>query len=89
MEDMKKAKAVLEKHGATNLESYTLINNFGWTFDMDGRRYDARYWANCYGVPLERWEISVGKTYRDENGQPCVYPMDKELQETIERELNS
>lgn len=89
MDDMNKAKQILEKHGATNLDGYVLVNNYGWTFDMNGRRYDARYWANCYGVALDRWGISVGKTYRDENGQPCVYPMDSDLKQKIENELNA
>lgn len=47
---------VLREHGATNIERYNLINNFGYTFEIDGKEYDARFWANCYGYSPMRWE---------------------------------
>ena len=53
---------VLEILGAKNIEGYSLINNYGYTFEIDGTKYDVRYWANCYGVALNRWETMPTRT---------------------------
>lgn len=36
---------------------YTLINNYGITFEYKGHKFDMRYWANCYGTALNLWKI--------------------------------
>ena len=48
---------LIKSYGATNIEGYCLVNNYGYTFDLDGGHYDARYWANCYGCALDEWQI--------------------------------
>lgn len=37
-------------NGVSEVEYYTLINNYGATFKKNGKKYDLRRWANCYGV---------------------------------------
>lgn len=74
----------LEKFGAKDIKGYCLISNYGYHFDLDGKRYDVRYWANCYGVALNRWEImSAGK-----NEDGTRYKMDPETKSKIEKVLN-
>ena len=87
MERKSAAVAVLEKHGATNIEGYCLISNFGYTFELDGKRYDARYWANCYGCALNRWQIH-SLNWREDDPR-FVYPVDPELARKIEDDLNA
>ena len=48
---------IIQKHGGENIDTYTLINKHGITFDYKGTRYDARYWANCYGASLNKYII--------------------------------
>ena len=74
----------LEKFGAKDIEGYCLVSNYGYLFWLDGKRYDARYWANCYGVSLDRWGImSAG---HNEDG--TRYKMDPETKDKIEKALN-
>lgn len=47
---MTKLKEILEKHGCENIDTYTLISNYGATFTLNGIKYDLRHWVNCYGV---------------------------------------
>lgn len=51
------AVEILKKHGAEDIRPYELVNNYGFLFTKDGKRYDARYWANCYGCPLNCWVV--------------------------------
>ena len=54
--------AILQEYGATDIEPYTLISNYGYTFNLDGFECDIRYWANCYGCALNSWQLmSSGK----------------------------
>lgn len=50
----------LKNLGAENIESYFLINNYGYDFEYEGRKYDIRYWANCYGAALNQWILDRG-----------------------------
>lgn len=43
--------------GCSDVKEYCLVNNFGYTFNLDGSRYDLRYWANCYGCELNYWSL--------------------------------
>lgn len=79
------AKEILEKYGASNIESYMLVNNYGYMFDLDGIRYDARFWANAYGVSLNRW--SIGALTKGSDGKYIQMP--KALREAMENELNA
>lgn len=38
--------------GVSNVKYYTLVYNWGWTFEKNGLHYDLRRWVNCYGVDL-------------------------------------
>lgn len=42
---------------ATNFKDYCLINNFGFTFEINNQKFDCRFWANCYGCYLGYWSI--------------------------------
>ena len=78
---------VLAANGATNIEEYSLVNNYGFTFDLDGKKYDARFWANCYGTALNRWEV-MSRNKREDDPR-FVYPVDPELKARLEKALNA
>lgn len=40
---------ILKSFNATNIYRYCLINNWGYTFEIAGKPYDARFMANMYG----------------------------------------
>ena len=40
-----------------DVEEYSLINNWGFSFNHNGVFYDLRYWANCYGVALNYFDL--------------------------------
>lgn len=46
------AKQIISKHGGKVVESYMLINNWGYVVEYHGTRYDVRRWANCYGSDI-------------------------------------
>lgn len=77
-------KKVLEGFGATEIESYNLVNNYGYRFTINGNRYDIRFWANCYGVEVNKWFIHPCTQLED--GKYAY--MDKELKEKIEKAFN-
>ena len=71
---------IIEQFGGTDVKGYELANNWGLRFKIGKIGYDARYWANCYGVALNRWEVEqLGDHSRD----------NKMLIEAIETALNS
>lgn len=81
------AKKVLEKHGATIIDGYMLINNYGWVFELGGKKYDARFWANSYGCELNVWGVT--SMNRREDDQRLYEPIDPDLKKELETELNS
>ena len=50
---------VLETIGATEVEGYYLINNYGYHFNIGDRRYDVRFWANEYGYCPNEWRTTT------------------------------
>ena len=72
------AVEVLEKYGAAEINGYDLCSNWGYTFILGGHKYDARFWANCYGACLDRWGIISCEGHKMAEG----------LREKIERELD-
>lgn len=78
---------VLAANGATDIKLYSLVNNHGYTFALGGKHYDARFWANCYGTALNRWEVSCMDKREDD--PRYVQPVDPELKERLEKALNS
>ena len=82
---MTKYEQILEKYGATEIERYSLINNYGYRFKIDGIKYDIRFWANCYGAELNVWRI-----HSQTQGEDGTYiQMPKELAKKIEAEFNA
>ena len=83
IDEMKKARAIIESHGYTILEEYTLISNYGIVFTTDGiNRVDARHWINCYGCECNHYDVTFDK---------AKYPELEELKpefKTIQKELN-
>ena len=70
---------ILKRYGAEDISPYCLISNYGYTFRIGEGKFDIRFWANCYGYYIGKWQI-----------HPCTdVRMDKELQEKIEAEFNS
>lgn len=57
IEEEKKIKAMLIKHGATDIKSYLLINNSGYEFIIKGVKYDLRHWRNVYGCEVDYYRI--------------------------------
>lgn len=74
----------LEKYGATEIEGYCLISNHGYRFKINGIKYDLRFWANCYGAEINKWEIH--SCTKDEDGNYITMP--KELRKQIEDDFN-
>lgn len=69
--------AILKEYGATDIEPYTLISNYGYTFKLDSIECDIRYWANCYGCALNSWQLMSGGK------------LSKELTQAIESRFNN
>ena len=42
-------------------ESYTLVNNYGWTWDKDNIHYDLRHVLNVYGAECDLYDLSSRK----------------------------
>lgn len=53
---------IITEAGGIVIEKYNLVNNHGIVFELDGDRYDARHWLNCYGADCNFWTVtkSVG-----------------------------
>lgn len=47
----------LRNAGCENVDSYMLVNNYGYTFIKDGIKYDLRHWLNCYGADVNYWSL--------------------------------
>lgn len=75
----REALDVLKDFGATDFKSYSLINNWGYTFKINGIKFDARFWENMYGFSPMKWGVHMVDEY-DEKYKP--------LMEEIENELN-
>lgn len=63
------AVAILETAGADNIKGYCLVNNYGYTFNLNGVRCDARYWANCYGAALDEWRVDGRESNPETNAK--------------------
>lgn len=49
----------LELVGCVDIQTYTLVSNYGYTFSKGGVKYDLRYWENYYGVYGGGWHVST------------------------------
>ena len=43
--------------GFKNFKWYSLINNYGYSFDYLDDHFDLRHWLNCYGENVDYWTI--------------------------------
>lgn len=73
-------KIALEESGCENINDYSLINNYGFTFKKKGNRYDLRHWLNVYGASVDFWEIHALDTKESFEG--------KTLEEALEEIKN-
>lgn len=76
---------ILKKYGASDIERYSLISNYGYTFYIGENKYDIRFWANCYGAEINKWQIMP--CTKGDDGK--YIPMDRELSKKIEEEFNA
>lgn len=61
--------AILKKHGAQEIRYYSLINNSGYVFTLDGSRYDLRHWRNIYGVEVDHYNYVTTKDASEETSK--------------------
>ena len=52
------AVRTLEALNCKDIQGYELVNNWGYTFMVGDRKYDLRFWANSYGVALNKWKAA-------------------------------
>ena len=78
------ATEIIKNHGGEDVKGYILVNNFGYIFDHEGRTYDARFWANCYGASLMVWRVSPLRNPEEERA-----PKQDAWAKELEDELNS
>lgn len=55
----------LEAMGLSEISSYMLVNNYGYTFKYKGVLYDLRHWLNCYGADVDYWSLYPCNTELD------------------------
>lgn len=80
MNKIDKYKELLKSRGCENIESYVLISNWGYRFIYKGLKCDIRYWANCYGACLDRFEIHTDKIKADEL---CIWTELKDIENAM------
>ena len=51
----------LRNAGCENVESYMLVNNYGYTFTKGDVKFDLRHWLNCYGEDVNYWSLDGHK----------------------------
>lgn len=49
----------LRNAGCENVESYMLVNNYGYTFTKGGLKFDLRHWLNCYGEDVNYFSLDA------------------------------
>ena len=77
-------KEFLENKGIEIIESYNLVNNYGFIISYKNYKFDLRYWANCYGVALNKWCADyLSGEVKTEEQEKEVKNYEKELEEII------
>ena len=66
IKELKTGKRALEIIGAENIEPYTLISNYGFTFYIGEIKFDVRFWANNYGFELNEWRTHLATELADD-----------------------
>lgn len=52
---------LLRNAGCENVDSYMLVNNYGYTFTKGDVKFDLRHWLNCYGADVDYWSLDGHK----------------------------
>lgn len=74
LEKYKKEKEIIMEYKNIKLiEEYSLVSNYGYVVELNGKRYDLRHWLNVYGVDTDYWNII------------SQYPEEEILNEVVER----
>lgn len=47
----------LRNAGFENVNSYMLVNNYGYTFTKGDVKFDLRHWLNVYGEDVNYWSL--------------------------------
>lgn len=55
----------LKEYRATEIESYVLISNWGYTFKINDVKYDARFLENMYSFSPTKWSVFNCEGARD------------------------
>lgn len=50
---------LLKSIGCENVDSYMLVNNYGYTFTKGDLKFDLRHWLNCYGADVNYWSLDA------------------------------
>lgn len=67
MNKIDKYKELLKARGCENIEKYYCLTPiWGYRFIYKGLKCNIRYWANCYGVCLDRFVIHTDRLKADE-----------------------
>ena len=51
----------LRNAGCENVDSYMLVNNYGYTFTKGDVKFDLRHWLNVYGEDVDYWSLDGHK----------------------------
>ena len=84
IDELKKAKEIIENNGGVIVKDYTLINNYGVTFELNEIPYDARHWINCYGCEVNYYEVHKFIDYKnDDKNRKVIEKIKDELNKMI------
>ena len=73
-------KNIIEKHGGEDIKSYCLVNNHGYTFNLNGVKCDLRHWLNVYGARCDFWAIhTTGDKHADEQTKAIIDAISDEV----------
>jgi len=81
-EQEQKEKDIIKKYGGSNIKTYTLVNNDGYTFILDDCKCDARHWRNFYGVKMNSFDVKATGNIT-EDVRTKISNIQKELNEII------
>jgi hypothetical protein len=57
-------RQAIVNNGGEIVDSYSLVNNYGYIIMVDGNKYDVRHWLNVYGASCNIWTATP-----DDNNQ--------------------
>ena len=81
-EQSQKEMDIIKKYGGSNIKTYTLVNNDGYTFELDNCKCDARHWRNCYGAEMNSFDVTATGDVT-EDIRTKINNIQKELNEII------